>query len=77
MCYSKGMTEMKTPAPRRGRPPKPIDEVLAVALPAVRLTAGDMREARHYANRHGIGLSEYVRRAVENMNARERSLDVQ
>lgn len=60
----------------RGRPPKPVDEVLSVTLPAVRLTKQDMLTLRCYADKRGISVSEYVRRAIEDMNERERSLDV-
>lgn len=60
--------------PKRGRPPKPPEDVLQVALPAVRLTKQDMLTARLHADRRGISMSEYVRRAIEDMNERERSL---
>lgn len=76
LCYCKDMIGEDTPKPRRGRPPKPPGEAMNVTLPAVRLTESDIKAARFYADRRGISLSEYVRRAIEDMNARERSLDI-
>lgn len=57
------MTPRPKPARPVGRPPVPPDELLS-SLAKVRLTEAEGEELRRLAAKHGLSVSEYVRREL-------------